>query len=87
MMASFMSYLGTRKDPKQAVRDAIVNLRQQLQMTDKEYLPVQNKIEEETQANDTLSLRHRLKGVFSISSLALQLEPTHTSSTAIEYTI
>jgi len=47
-MASFMSYFGARKDPKQAARDAIVNLRQQLQMIDKKEEYLQKKIEEET---------------------------------------
>jgi len=43
-----MSYFGARKDPKQAARDAIVNLRQQLQMIDKKEEYLQKKIEEET---------------------------------------
>jgi len=47
-MASFMSYFGARKDPKLAARDAIVNLRQQLQMIDKKEEHLQKKIEEET---------------------------------------
>jgi len=47
-MASFMSYFGARRDPKQAARDAIVNLRQQLQMIDKKEEYLQKKIEEET---------------------------------------
>lgn len=34
-MASFMSYFGGRRDPKQSARDAIVTLRQQLQMIEK----------------------------------------------------
>ena len=48
MMASFMGYFGARKDPKQAARDAIVNLRQQLQMIDKKEEYLQKKMEEET---------------------------------------
>lgn len=43
-----MSYFGARRDPKQAARDAIVNLRQQLQMIDKKEEHLQKKIEEET---------------------------------------
>lgn len=46
-MTSFMSYFGARRDPKQAARDAIVNLRQQLQMIDKKEEHLQKKIEEE----------------------------------------
>ncbi|KAF8165392.1 Snf7-domain-containing protein [Crassisporium funariophilum] len=49
MMASFMSYFGARRDPKQTARDAIVNLRQQLQMIAKKEEYLQKKIDEETQ--------------------------------------
>jgi len=49
MMASFMSYFGGgRKDPKSAARDAIVGLRQQLQMIEKKQEYLEKKIEEET---------------------------------------
>ena len=47
-MAGFMSYFGARKDPRQTARDAIVNLRQQLQMIDKKEEHLQKKIDEET---------------------------------------
>jgi len=47
MMASFMSYFGGRRDPKQAARDAIVGLRQQLQMIEKKEEYLQKKIEDE----------------------------------------
>ena len=47
MMASFMSYFGARRDPKQATRDAIVGLRQQLQLLEKKEEYLQKKIEEE----------------------------------------
>lgn len=47
MMASFMSYFGARKDPKQSARDAIVTLRQQLQMLEKKEEHLQKKIDEE----------------------------------------
>jgi len=43
-----MSYFGGRRDPKVAARDAIVNLRQQLQMIDKKEEHLQKKIEDET---------------------------------------
>lgn len=44
-----MSYFGAgRKDPKQTARDAIVGLRQQLQMIEKKEEYLQKKIEEET---------------------------------------
>lgn len=48
MMASFMSYFGAgRKDPKETARDAIVGLRQQLQMIEKKEEYLQKKIDEE----------------------------------------
>jgi charged multivesicular body protein 4A/B len=47
MMASFMSLFGGRRDPKQSTRDAIVNLRQQLQMLEKKEEFLNKKIEEE----------------------------------------
>lgn len=46
-MASFMSYFGGRKDSKQAARDAIVSLRQQLQLLEKKEEHLQKKVEEE----------------------------------------
>ncbi|KAG6919392.1 hypothetical protein DXG01_006275 [Tephrocybe rancida] len=46
-MASFMSYFGARRDPKQSARDAIVTLRQQLQMIEKKEDHLQKKIDEE----------------------------------------
>ncbi|KAG6817445.1 hypothetical protein H0H87_008613 [Tephrocybe sp. NHM501043] len=46
-MASFMSYFGARRDPKQSARDAIVALRQQLQMIEKKEEYLQKKVEEE----------------------------------------
>jgi len=42
-----MSYFGGRRDPKQAARDAIVTLRQQLQMIEKKEEYLQKKIDEE----------------------------------------
>ncbi|KAG5646597.1 ESCRT-III subunit protein snf7 [Asterophora parasitica] len=47
MMASFMSYFGARRDPKQSARDAIVTLRQQLQMIEKKEEYLQKKIDDE----------------------------------------
>ncbi len=48
MMASLMSYFGAgRKDPKETARDAIVGLRQQLQMIEKKEEYLQKKIDEE----------------------------------------
>lgn len=46
-MSGFMSYFGGRKDPKQATRDAIVTLRQQLQMLEKKEEHLQKRIDDE----------------------------------------
>jgi len=48
MMAGFMSYFGGRRDTKQSTRDAIVTLRQQLQMIEKKEEHIQKKIDAET---------------------------------------
>lgn len=48
-MASFMSYFGGRRDPKQSSREAIVTLRQQLQMIEKKEEFLQKKIDSELQ--------------------------------------
>ena len=42
-----MSYFGARRDPKQSARDAIVTLRQQLQMIEKKEEYLQKKIDDE----------------------------------------
>ena len=42
-----MGYFGGRRDPKQSSRDAIVTLRQQLQLIDKKEEYLQKKIDEE----------------------------------------
>ncbi|KAL0949770.1 hypothetical protein HGRIS_009809 [Hohenbuehelia grisea] len=47
MMAGFMNYFAGRRDPKQSARDAIVTLRQQLQMIEKKEDYLQKKIETE----------------------------------------
>lgn len=46
-MASFMNYFAGRRDTKLSTRDAIVALRQQLQMIDKKQVHMENKILEE----------------------------------------
>lgn len=62
----WMNYFGGRKDNKQQTRNAIVTLRQQLQMLEKKEAHIQKNIEEETnkaRANATnnragMRLRH-----------------------------
>ncbi|KAG8990974.1 ESCRT-III subunit protein snf7 [Tulasnella sp. 427] len=46
-MSGWMSYFGGRKDPKQTTREAIVGLRQQLQMLEKKEEYLLKKIDEE----------------------------------------
>ncbi|KAH7930100.1 vacuolar-sorting protein SNF7 [Leucogyrophana mollusca] len=46
-MSGWMTYLTGRRDPKQSARDAIVGLRQQLQMIEKKEDYLQKKIDEE----------------------------------------
>lgn len=47
MMASFMSFFGGRRNTTQPARDAIVSMRQQLQMIEKKEDYLQKKIDEE----------------------------------------
>jgi hypothetical protein len=47
MMSGLMGYFGGRRDSKQSAREAIVNLRQQLQMLEKKEDHLQKKIDEE----------------------------------------
>ncbi|KIM90724.1 hypothetical protein PILCRDRAFT_811187 [Piloderma croceum F 1598] len=87
MMASFMSYFGGRRDPKQTARDAIVTLRQQLQMIEKKEEYLQKKIDEEVKkakanavsnkAVATAALRRKKASEVELDRLAgtrLQLE-------------
>jgi len=46
-MASFMGFFGARRDPKQSAREAIVTLRQQLQLIEKKEEHLQKKIDED----------------------------------------
>ncbi|KAI0321802.1 Snf7-domain-containing protein [Amylostereum chailletii] len=46
MMASFMSYFGGRRDPKQTAREAIVGLREQLLMIEKKEEHTQRQVDE-----------------------------------------
>ena len=65
MMASFMSYFGARRDPKQATRDAIVGLRQQLQLLEKKEEYLQKKIEEELKKAKANAVTNK-SGTFSL---------------------
>jgi len=48
MMASFMSYFGARPDPKKSAREAILALREQLNMFQKKEEYLQKRIDEDT---------------------------------------
>jgi hypothetical protein len=48
MMASFMSYFGARPDPKKSAREAILSLREQLNMFQKKEEYLQKRIDEDT---------------------------------------
>lgn len=63
MMAGIMSYFGGRRDPKASSRDAIVRLRQQLQMIEKKGEYLQKKIEEETKTARANAVANK-QGVF-----------------------
>lgn len=49
MFQSFVEYFGGRKDSKQATRNAIIDMRQQLQIIEKKEAHLQKKIDEEMQ--------------------------------------
>ena len=58
-MASLMNWFGGRRDPKQAARDAIVTLRQQLQMLEKKEEHLQKKIDAELKTARTNAVTNK----------------------------
>ena len=58
-MASLMGWFGGRRDPKQAARDAIVTLRQQLQMLEKKEEHLQKKIDAELKTARTNAVTNK----------------------------
>ena len=77
-MAGIMSYFGGRRDPKQSSRDAIVTLRQQLQMIEKKEDYLQKKIEEETKKAKQNAVSNKAGGcrrlrLVSLSVLSLAI--------------
>lgn len=68
-MASFMSYFGGRKDPKQTARESIVTLRQQIQMIEKKEDHLQKKIDEEMKKARANAVANKagMGAVFSLS--------------------
>ena len=58
-MNTFMSYFGGRKDPKQSTREAIVTLRQQLQMLEKKEEHLQRKIDDELKTAKTNAVKNK----------------------------
>lgn len=77
MMASFMGYFGARRDPKQSARDAIVTLRQQLQMIEKKEEYLQKKIDEELKKARANAVSNKA-GTLNYASLYC-LKPTATA--------
>lgn len=77
-MASFMSYFGGgRKDTKQTARDAIIGLRQQLQMIDKKEEYLQKKIEDDfkkAKMNAVSNKSGELKRVVSLNAVDLKVD-------------
>lgn len=63
-----MSYFGGRRDTKQSTRDAIVTLRQQLQMIEKKEEYIQKKIETETTTARANAISNKTR-TFPIPSL------------------
>lgn len=82
MMSGFMSYFGGRRDPKQSTREAIVTLRQQLQMLEKKEDHLQKKIDDELKQAKTNAVGNK-KGkyvFFPLPKRPLSVEP-HDSLT------
>ncbi len=70
-----MSYFGaSRKDPKQTARDAIVGLRQQLQMIKKKEEYLQEKIEEDTKKARANAVSNKAGGFSVICSLRISID-------------
>ncbi|TFK75955.1 Snf7-domain-containing protein [Pluteus cervinus] len=72
MMASFMSYFGGRKDPKQTARESIVTLRQQVQMIEKKEEFLQKKIDEEMKKARTNAVSNK-----AVATAALKRKKMH----------
>jgi charged multivesicular body protein 4A/B len=64
-MAGFMSYFGARKDPKASARDAIITLRQQLQMIEKKEDYLQKKIEDELKKAKANAVSNKPGGIYN----------------------
>ncbi|ETW83831.1 hypothetical protein HETIRDRAFT_312190 [Heterobasidion irregulare TC 32-1] len=72
MMASFMSYFVGRRDPKQSARDAIVTLRQQLQMIEKKEEHLQKLIRDEVNTARTNAVSNK-----NVATAALRRKKMH----------
>ena len=73
-----MSYFGGRRDPKQSSRDAIVTLRQQLQMLEKKEEHLQRKIDEDLKKAKANAVSNKAGELTSSPRLALSV---HSYST------
>ncbi|KAG8862232.1 ESCRT-III subunit protein snf7 [Tulasnella sp. 330] len=65
-MSGWMSYFGGRKDPKASTREAIVTLRQQLQMLEKKEDYLLKKIDEETKKAKTNAISNKPAALASL---------------------
>ncbi|KZS98030.1 Snf7-domain-containing protein [Sistotremastrum niveocremeum HHB9708] len=72
MMAGIMSYFGGRRDTKQGARDAIVQLRQQLQMLEKKEDHLQKKIDEEVKKAKANAVSNK-----AVATAALRRKKAH----------
>lgn len=73
-----MSYFGARRDPKQSARDAIVTLRQQLQMIEKKEDYLQKKIEEELKKAKANAVSNKARRLYCLCALLMRTK--HPSS-------
>jgi charged multivesicular body protein 4 len=71
MMANIMSYFGGRKDSKQTARDAIVDLRQHVQMIDKKEEYLQKKIEEDLKKAKANAVSNKAGMVFPLTACSV----------------
>lgn len=69
-----MSYFGGRKDPKNAAREAIVQLRQHVQLIEKKEEYLQKKIDEELVKARANAVSNKAGMVSSHSLLMLQVQ-------------
>ncbi|KAG6860998.1 hypothetical protein C0995_005018 [Termitomyces sp. Mi166 len=83
-MNSLMSYFGARRDPKQSARDAIVTLRQQLQMIEKKEDHLQKKIEEELKKAKANAVSNKARTLYRLCALLRGLNVLVVATAALK---